>query len=231
MNAKAIIEEFLDFLAPKLDVYEQAVYLYILRHSRLQGKEEVTIGFKSARLKIALGKGATGARMSERTSYEKIRSLEAKGCLRLIGTERTGTRIQLRLPSEIEGLIPAPKLETNVNPDEIDFFVNPKHRELILHREGGKCSYCARMLNSSNYVIEHVSSRPAGDSSYRNVVAACLNCNNRKGKTEVGEFVRGLYRDGYLSAEDFDRLIANLVLLRSGDLRPNITNIGNTSAL
>jgi len=30
MDAKVILEEFLDFLAPKLDVYEQAMYLYIL---------------------------------------------------------------------------------------------------------------------------------------------------------------------------------------------------------
>jgi hypothetical protein len=58
MDAKATLEEFLDFLAPKLDVYEQAIYLYILRHGRLQGREEVTIGFKSARLRMALGIGA-----------------------------------------------------------------------------------------------------------------------------------------------------------------------------
>ncbi len=231
MDAKAIIEEFLDFLAPKLAVYESAIYFYILRHSRLQGNEEVTIGFKSARLKMALGIGAQGARMGERTSYEKLRSLEAKGCLRLLGTDRKGTRIQLLLPSEIEGLILAPKLETSVGLDEIDFFLNPEHRELILQREGGRCFYCARVLSPSNYIIEHVTSRPAGDSSYRNVVAACLNCNNRKGNTEVEEFVRGLYRDGFLSAEDFDRLVANLQLLRTGDIRPNISGMGNTGAL
>lgn len=231
MNAKAIIEEFLDFLAPKLDVYEQAIYLYILRHSRLQGKEEVTIGFRSARLRMALGIGAQGTAMADKTCYEKLRSLEVKGCLRLLGTERNGTRIHLRLPSELEGLIPVTELETKVSLGEMDFFVNPQHRELILLREGGKCFYCARVLNSSNYVIEHVASRPAGDSSYRNVVAACLNCNNRKGDAEVEEFIRGLYRDGYLSPEDFDRLVANIKLLRNGDLRPNITNIGNISAL
>jgi hypothetical protein len=231
MDAKVIIEEFLDFLAPKLDVYEQAIYLYALRHSRLQGKEEVTIGFKSARFRMALGIGAQGTQIADKTCYEKLRSLEKKGCLSLLGTERNGTRMKLLLPSEIEGLIPAPKLETNVDLDEIDFFVNPEHRELILRREGGKCFYCARVLNSSNYVIEHVASRPKGDSSYRNVVAACLNCNNRKGDAEVEEFIRGLYRDGYLSTEDFDRLVANLQLLQSGNLRPNITNIGNISAL
>jgi hypothetical protein len=131
--------------------------------------------------------------MADNTCYEKLRTLEAKGCLRVLGTERNGTRIQLRLPSEIEGVMPMPKLGACVSLDEIDFFVNPEHRELILQREGRKCFYCARVLSPSNYVIEHVASRPAGDSSYRNVVAACLNCNNRKGDTEVEEFIRGLY--------------------------------------
>lgn len=46
MDLKIVLEEFQDYLAPTLDTYEQAVYLYILRHGRLQGKTEVTIGFK-----------------------------------------------------------------------------------------------------------------------------------------------------------------------------------------
>jgi hypothetical protein len=99
VDLKLVIEEFQDYLAPTLDVYEQAVYLYIFRHSRLLGQSETTIGFKSARLKITLGKGQEGARMAENTCYEKLRSLEAKGCLRVLGTERGGTRIRLNLPS------------------------------------------------------------------------------------------------------------------------------------
>ena len=35
IDARTALEEFQDYLAPRLDVYEQAVYLYILRHSRL----------------------------------------------------------------------------------------------------------------------------------------------------------------------------------------------------
>lgn len=67
MDAKIVLEEFQDYLAPTLDTYEQAVYLYILRHGRLQGKTEVTIGFKSARKKMALGIGENGKPMSEGT--------------------------------------------------------------------------------------------------------------------------------------------------------------------
>jgi hypothetical protein len=45
MNIKQFIEQFQDHLAPKLDTYEQAIYLYIFRHSRLLGADEVVIGF------------------------------------------------------------------------------------------------------------------------------------------------------------------------------------------
>ena len=57
MDVKAIIEQFQDYPAPRLDTYEQALYLYIFRHSRLLGNAEVTIGFKSSRLKMAFGIG------------------------------------------------------------------------------------------------------------------------------------------------------------------------------
>ena len=67
MEVKITFEEFQDYLAPTLDTYEQAVYLYILRHGRLQGKAEVTIGFKYARKKMALGIGENGKPMSEGT--------------------------------------------------------------------------------------------------------------------------------------------------------------------
>lgn len=48
-NFSGFFVQFQDFLAPKLDTYEQAIYLYIFRHSRMLGKPEVVIGFKSAR--------------------------------------------------------------------------------------------------------------------------------------------------------------------------------------
>lgn len=222
MDVKLVVEEFQDYLAPKLDTYEQVIYLYILRHSRLQGKAETTIGFKSARRKMALGIGTKGMPISEGTCYEKLKSLESKGCLKIVGTERAGTKIQLNLPSEIQGLIPQKQVAADVSLEEMDFFNIPANRLLILQREGNKCFYCLRALTSSNYVIEHVMSRPDGSNTYRNVVAACCNCNNRKGNTPVEEFLRDLYRDGYLGTEDFDRRLAALQLLRNGDLKPNV---------
>ncbi len=80
MDTHEFIEQFQDYLAPKLDTYEQALYLYIFRHGRLLGAEEVVIGFKAARRRMACGIGQDGRPMSENTAYEKLRSLQSKGC-------------------------------------------------------------------------------------------------------------------------------------------------------
>ncbi len=43
------LKQFLSYLAPNLDAYEQTFYLYIFRHGRLIGPDEVPIGFKKCR--------------------------------------------------------------------------------------------------------------------------------------------------------------------------------------
>ena len=227
MDVKIVLEEFQDYLAPTLDTYEQAVYLYIFRHGRLQGKTEVTIGFKSARKKMALGIGEKGKSMSEGTCYEKLRSLESKSCLRVIGTEREGTKVQLYLPSEIKGLVPSGEVVAALTLEEMDFFNVPENRALILNRENKKCFYCLRTLDTSNHVIEHVTSRPAGNNTYRNVVAACSSCNNRKGNSLVEDFLRSRYRGGYLSQDDFEGRLEALRLLRGGELKPKVLSVSD----
>ncbi len=222
MDLRRFIEEFQDYLAPKLDTYEQAVYLYVFRHSRLLGLDEVTIGFKSARKKMAFGIGKKGTPVSEHVIYEKLRSLMQKGCLEILETERTGTRVRVRLPSEMPGVLPAAAPSTTPTLDEIDFFESPEGRQAILQREEWRCFYCLRKLTQDNYVIDHVVSRPAGDSSYRNVVAACRGCNNRKGATKAEDFLRDLYRNGYLSEGDLEKRFTLLQRLQRGELRPKL---------
>jgi HNH endonuclease len=220
MDVAQFIAEFQDHLAPQLDTYEQAIYLYVFRHSRLVSQDEVVIGFKSARKAIALGIGQAGRPMSQNSCYEKLRSLEQKGCLKIIGTERGGTRVRVRLPSEIPGVLPALVPPATVSLEDMDFFEVPENRTLILRREGGRCFYCLRMIDQSNHVIEHVLSRPLGTNDYRNVVAACLTCNNRKGSSGAEDFLRTLYREQLLSAEEFEERVSHLERLRAGDLRP-----------
>jgi hypothetical protein len=223
MDLKLFFEELQDYLAPNLDTYELALYLYIFRHTRLQGSQNAVIGFKSARNDISYGrpKGEGRARMSEYTCSTKLKSLEDKGCVNILGIERTGTRVQLFLPSEIEGVIPEPIYDKALTLEEMDFFTVPENRRLILERESHKCFYCLATLNDNNYVIEHVVSRPEGNNSYRNVVAACRQCNNRKGDIAVENFLRVLYREGYLGSEEFEERLKALEQLRKGNLKPN----------
>jgi hypothetical protein len=223
VELKRVFEQFQDHLAPRLDTYEQAVYLYVLRHSRLVGLHEVTIGFKSARKKMAFGIGEAGKPMSEGTCYEKLRSLEKKGCLDILSTERTGTRVRLRLPDEIASVVPAEVTPPALDPEAFDFFSIPQNRVLLLEREGHRCFYCLRGLSRDNHVVEHVRSRPNGDNTYCNVIAACIQCNNRKGATQAEDYIRALYRDGFLNEGEFQQRVAMVAKLAEGELKPDFS--------
>ncbi len=228
IDVEKVLVEFQDYLAPKLDAYEQAIYLYIFRHGRLIGEEEVVIGFKSARRKMSFGIGEHGKSMSENSCYKKLASLRRKGCVEILGTVRNGTRIRLRLPNEIEGVIPEALSAIPISLEEMDFFGDPNNRLSILRREEHKCFYCLRDIDASNYVMEHATSRPNGDNSYRNIVAACRNCNNRKGEDPAEDFLRKLHRSGYLSVEEFENRLEALLQLRTGHLKPDLTGSGSS---
>jgi hypothetical protein len=220
MDVEHFFKEFQDHLAPRLDTYEQAIYLYLFRHTRLLGLEEAVVGFKSARKRMACGIGEKSKPMSENTAYEKLQSLQQKGCIGILDSNRDGRKIRVNLPSEIAGLVVS--LETTAPPDieAEDFFGVAENRRRILLREGHRCFYCLRTLNGDNYVIEHVFSRPAGNGSYRNVVAGCRQCNNRKGSSPADEWLRTLYREGFLDAAAFQERWSHLERLKAGELKP-----------
>lgn len=161
--------------------------------------------------------------MAERTCYEKLRSLQAKGCLQVVASEQNGTRLRLRLPNEIESLIVATVDDIAVGLEELDFFSIPEYRLAILQREANRCAYCLRAIDASNYVIEHIASRPAGGNSYRNLVAACRGCNHRKGKSPAEDFLRLLYREGLLSSVDLQARLDALRRVQSGELKPTLS--------
>jgi hypothetical protein len=220
---KQFFEEFQDHLAPKLDTYEQAIYLYAVRHSRLDERDEVVIGFKSARRRMAVGIGEAGKPMSEGSAYKKLQSLAEKGAIEILTTTHAGKRIRVKLPSEIAGVLPlalpkgAPK-----SLDDLDFFADPELRGTILAREDHRCFYCLSKLAADAWVIEHVRSRPAGTSSYRNVVAACRTCNNRKGAEQARDYLRTLYREGKLNDAELEHRLAAMGKLEAGELRPDV---------
>jgi len=220
MNLEQFFKDFQDHLAPRLDTYEQAIYLYLFRHSHLIGLEEVIIGFKSARRRMACGVGEKGKPMSENTAYGKLQSLQEKGCIVVLDSTRNGRKVRLRLPSEIPGVVVANEGSAPLDIEAEDFFEIEANRACIVRREGHRCFYCLRQLTRENYVIEHVVSRPVGDNGYRNVVAACRECNNRKGSSMAGEWLRTLYREGFLDAAAFQERQSHLELLQAGELEP-----------
>jgi hypothetical protein len=222
MDVEKFIIEFQDHLARRLDTYEQALYLYIFRHTRLIGKDQAVLGFLSARTRMACGVGREGTPMSPHTCYVKLESLQAKGCLEILDTERMGRRIRLKLPHEIPGVIPPDSLDPVQSLEEMDFFNTPENRKLILEREGHLCFYCLRKITPENHVIEHVVSRPEGDNGYRNVVAACRECNNRKGSLKAEDFLRMLYRTGTLNSAELESRMSQLKCLQNGEHCPVI---------
>ena len=223
MDVAQFFKEFQDHLAPKLDTYEQAIYLYIFRHSRLIGLEEVTIGFKSARSRMACGIGEHGTPMSEGSAYKKLQSRHAKGAIAIIRTEHSGRLLRLNLPTEIPGIVPTVVQEPARSIEDMDFFEVPENRLLILQRENYRCFYTLASLDERNFVIEHVVSRPAGSNGYRNVVAASREVNNRKGSMAAEDFLRKLFRDGFLSAGELDERLLQLSRLKAGELRPTLS--------
>jgi 5-methylcytosine-specific restriction endonuclease McrA len=55
-------------------------------------------------------------------------------------------------------------------------------RKAILHRDKYSCQYCEQRLTSTSATMDHVIPRSKGGATtFLNVVAACITCNNKKG--------------------------------------------------
>lgn len=198
----SIVKQIQDYLCPKLDAYEQMLYHYFFRHSHMEGSAECIVGLKSLRNKVGLGTGVPGSPPSEDQIRTKVRSIETKGFIRILDRTREGTTIRVLLPAEIPGCIPKEERKCGLDIETIDFYRHPYRRCIVL-RENSKCFYCFRELKEGRYELDHVvpSSRN-GINTYRNLVAACLDCNNTKGDEAVESFLRSLFRRNLLSEEE-----------------------------
>ncbi len=217
-DLKKFFLDFHDHLAPRLDPYEQAVYLYAYRHSRLLGKKDVLIQMTTARGKI--GSSVKGDPISQKTVRDKLRTLRMKGCLDFVTVPLSGTRIRVKLPSEVPGVMVEERGASVASLEAMDFYSVPENRLRILFREERRCFYCLCDLGEGGYVIEHVVQARTRDNSYWNVVASCRECNNRKGKGDAEDLLRALYREGLLNSSEFQHRVSKLGRLRSGELRP-----------
>ena len=227
VDIKGSMCKFLDHLAPRLDTYEHVIYAYIFRQTVLEGRDEAVIPFKSARQRMSQGSGQKGRPMSEATCREKLQSLASKGAVVIVGTEHGGTRVRLVLAENIPGVVPSPAARKALAIGDMDFFEVEENRLLILDREDRRCFYTLRRLDRSNFVIDHVVSRPRGGNDYRNVVACSREANNKKGSMDAADFLFRLYhRDHVLDFPQLEERLHKLEALKAGRLKPDVGALG-----
>jgi 5-methylcytosine-specific restriction endonuclease McrA len=205
----------------KLSVYERAVYSHLLRHSQIEGKRE---------LRFSIPWLVRGTNLTIRAARRAVGSLIAKDALRLVERNGKGHLVEVRLPMEIRGMraskivAGAAVREAGVdNLEKMDFLATRALRLAIHGREGGHCFYCLRRLTPAGRCLDHVVPLVRGGSnSFRNLVSACGECNSQKGEQRAEDFLRWLYREGRLTANELTGRLRALRGLAAGKLRPQL---------
>ncbi len=216
-----------DLAVPRLhlSVIDRVVYSYLLSHSRLEGRPE---------LRFSILWLARGACLSTASVRKAVRSLVAKGAMRLAERSRAGHVVAVRLPEEIrsvgagkiavratERLLGMGRMPSAGDLEKADFLETRALRETIHAREGGFCFYCLHRLTPIVRGVDHVVPRVrGGGNGYRNLVSACGECNSQKGERRAEDLLRGLYREGRLSANELSGRLRALARLAAGKLRP-----------
>lgn len=232
-NAKEVWKQVEDLVVPRLSLsaVDRAVYFYLLRHSRLEGKAQLSFSIKW----LARGVGFSGD-----TARQAVRRLVEQGALSLLERSKAGHVVHVRLPEEIPAVrgsqVEVPrraKLARGASLEETDFLQTRSLRAAIHERERGCCFYCLRQVPVRVRCLDHVVPRVrAGSNSYRNLVSCCQQCNAQKGERDAEDFLRWLYRQRKLTEGELAERLRALDTLAAGKLRPPIASLtgrGDTS--
>ena len=221
LNAELVWKQVEDLVVSRLSLsaVDRAVYMHLLRHSRLEGK---------ARLCFSIQWSAGRLRFSGDTVRQAVRRLVEQGALSLLERSKAGHVVLVRLPEEIPA-VSARKVEMlrpthltpAVNLEEMDFLQTRTLRRAIHERESGACFYCLRRVPIRVRCLDHVVPRVrSGSNSYRNLVSCCQQCNAQKGEREAQDFLRGLYRERRLTEAELAERLRALDALADGKLPP-----------
>jgi hypothetical protein len=220
-NAGLVWKQLEDVLVPRLglNLTERAVYAHLVRHSRLEGKRQ---------LRFSIIWLARSVHLSDQPARHAVRSLAAKGALRLVDRTLAGHLVEVFLPEEIhaappEGPVPSclARRPGSANLGEMDFLQVSSRREAIHARDRGLCFYCLRRFVDRGRVLDHVVPQArGGGNSYRNLVSCCVECNSQKGETAAEDFLRSLFRLRRLTSAELDARLRALDALAAGELRP-----------
>lgn len=213
-----IIADAEDFVFPQLqlDVWERALYYHLLRRTLVAGAAEVTIGIDP--LADSCGISTTKLR-------DVLRALKDKNCI-AYGRTREGHTLKVCMPRDIPSVSFALPESDGIDGEAEDVYSNDDYRLTILARENHRCFYCSKHLDGESVVLDHVTRiANGGSNSYRNIVAACHECNSLKDSDSFKDgdaaenFFRVLYRCGRISAQELEEGQSRLVALRAGELR------------
>ena len=201
-----------------LNLTERVVYASLLRHSRLEGKRQ---------LHFTIPCFSRSVHLSEWSTRQAVRSLGAKGALRLLDRSQAGHVAEVFLPEEIRDvphIAPVPVLGhrcSDENLQELNFLKMNSRREAIHERERGRCFYCLGRFVGRRRVLDHVVPVVRGGSnSYCNLVSCCAECNSRKGEMAAEDFLRNLSRQRRLTSTELEDRLRALDALAAGQLRP-----------
>jgi hypothetical protein len=225
INAVRVWKEMEDLVVPRLhlSVIDRVVYSHLLRHSRLEGRPE---------LRFSILWLARGACLSTASARKAVRSLVAKGVLRLDERSKAGHFVKVHLPEEMRAVrageiaaYAAVSVPSGSDIEKADFLESRALRQAIHAREGGICFYCLGRLRPRVRCIDHVVARVRGGSNgYRNLVSSCSECNSQKGEQRAEDYLRWLWREGRLSAGELSGRFRALARLAAGKLRPRLEN-------
>lgn len=219
-NAKLLWKQIDDELVPRLglNLTERVVYLSLLRHSRLEGQRHLR--FTVSRFSRSVGLSGWSTRMA-------VRSLAAKGAVRLLDRSQCGHLAEVFLPDEIQDLphiAPVPVIGRRSGSEdlqELNFLKVTSRREAIHERERGRCFYCLCRFRERGRVLDHVVPLArGGTNSYRNLVSCCSECNSHKGEMAAEDFLRSLFRQRRITSTELEYRLRALEALAAGKLRP-----------
>jgi 5-methylcytosine-specific restriction endonuclease McrA len=112
------------------------------------------------------------------------------------------TWTDLRLPEgaphvhTVSRRIPLPEVVVLERYGQIPRRTVPFNRKNLFLRDGNRCQYCGRTLETRELTIDHVLPRvQGGTSTWRNCVLACVPCNRRKAHRTPAQANMHLLRD------------------------------------
>lgn len=205
-----------DILAPQLnlDPWERTLYYYLLRHTRLKG---ITSGL------FAIGPLSKVLPISDFKVREVLRSLHAKGCLKIEDRSRSGHLLYVLLPAEIPNLSRPYSSIPVVDITSLDFFSGRQYVVSLLVRENHACFYCLRAITADTCELDHLIPRAEKlNNSFTNIVGSCHNCNKAKGSDSAPNFLRSRYRANLLSEAELQNRLSTLEAIQNASLVPEI---------